>query len=198
MTGVVVIDHGAGNYASVAYAIDRLGVACTHTSDPARIREASHVILPGVGAAGAAMRHLADSGLAALLPTLTQPVLGICLGMQILHEASAEDDTECLRILPGRAERLSTGPGLRRPHMGWNTIDVLPGNSPLLDGLDAHTYVYFVHSYAVPLGPGAVASATYGTTFTAVETWRNFHGVQFHPERSGPAGARLLANFLSL
>ena len=197
MTDVVVIDHGAGNYASIAHALRRLGHACTRSADAARIAAASHVILPGVGAAGDAMRHLDAGGLTTLIPGLRQPVLGICLGMQLLHEASAENDVGCLGILPGRAERLPAGPGLRTPHMGWNTLAVRTG-CPLTAGLDAGAYVYFVHSYAVAPGPSTVAVADYGVTFSALVSRGNFHGAQFHPERSGVHGSRLLANFLAL
>ena len=197
MSDVVVIDHGAGNFASIAFALARLGVACVRSADPQRIERASHVILPGVGAAGSAMQHLRASRINRLLPALTQPVLGICLGMQLLHETSAEDDTACLGILPGRATRLPGGPGLRSPHMGWNTLRVTTP-SPLTAGLEPAEYVYFVHSYAVAPGPACVAQATYGATFSALVSHRNFHGAQFHPERSGRTGARVLANFLGL
>ena len=197
MSGVVVIDHGAGNYASVAYALARLGVDCERSADPRRVRQASHVILPGVGAAGSAMRHLRASGVSDVLPGLTQPVLGICLGMQLLHDTSEEDGTSCLGIVPGRATRLPGGDGLRSPHMGWNTLCVT-GVSPLTAGLDPTEFVYFVHSYAVAPGPDCIAQTTYGATFSALVSRRNFHGAQFHPERSGKAGARVLANFLAL
>jgi glutamine amidotransferase len=155
------------------------------------------VILPGVGAARDAMRRLADTGLDRLIPTLTQPVLGICLGMQLLYAASAEGDTDCLGILQGAAARLVAAPGRAVPHMGWNQLEPVCA-SPLLAGIGAGDYAYFVHSYALPPGPDTVATCDYGGAFTAIVSRGNFHGAQFHPERSAATGARLLANFLAL
>lgn len=197
MTEVVIIDNGGGNVASVRYALERLGCVAPVTQDPGRVRAAGRVILPGVGAARDAMQRLAAAGLDRLIPTLTQPVLGICLGMQLLYAASAEGDTDCLGILPGRAARLAAAPGRAVPHMGWNQLEpVRP--SPLLAGIAAGDYAYFVHSYALPPGPDTVATCDYGGPFTAVVSRGNFHGTQFHPERSAQTGARLLANFIAL
>jgi glutamine amidotransferase len=197
VTEVVIIDNGGGNVASVRYALERLGCATLLTSDPSRVQAARRVILPGVGAARDAMRRLAATGLDRLVPALTQPVLGICLGMQLLYAGSAEGDTDCLGILPGRALRLREAPGRAVPHMGWNQLGALRP-SPLLAGIAAGDYAYFVHSYALPPGPDTVATCDYGGPFTAVVSRGNFHGTQFHPERSARTGARLLANFVAL
>jgi len=197
VSDVAIIDNGGGNVASVRYALGRLGVEAAVTTDPALIRGARRVILPGVGAAADAMQRLRAAGLDALVPTLRQPVLGICLGMQLLFESSAEGDTNCLGVIPGRVSRLAGGPGLRVPHMGWTRL--LPvQESPLLAGIGADGYAYFVHSFAAPVGPATVASADHGGPFTAIVSHGNFHGAQCHPERSGATGARLLRNFLEL
>ena len=197
MSEVVIIDNGGGNVASVRYAFERLGCATQVSNDAARVQAAGRVILPGVGAARDAMRRLTAAGLDRLIPTLTQPVLGICLGMQLLYTTSAEGDTDCLGILPGRAARLAEAPGRAVPHMGWNQLQpVRP--SPLLAGIAAGDYAYFVNSYALPPGADTVATCDYGGPFTAIVSRGNFHGTQFHPERSAGTGARLLANFVAL
>ncbi len=193
----MLIENGGGNVASVRFALDRLGVRTELTHDPERIRRATHVILPGVGAARDAMQRLHATGLDTLVPTLTQPVLGICLGMQLLFESSAEGETPCLGILPGRAERFADAPERPVPHMGWNQLE-LRAASPLLAGIADGEYAYFVHSYALPVGEHTVAACTYGVPFSAVVRRGNFHGAQFHPERSSTTGARLLRNFLDL
>jgi glutamine amidotransferase len=197
VSGLVIIDNGGGNVASVRYALARLGVTAVLSADPAIVRAASRVILPGVGAAGDAMRRLSAAGLDRLIPTLTQPVLGICLGMQLLFESSAEGDTRCLGILRGRAERFAERTGLPVPHMGWNRLEPTRG-SPLLAGIAPGEYAYFVHSYALPPSEDSVALCDYGAPFTAIASRGNFHGAQCHPERSAATGARLLANFLAL
>ena len=196
MSPVAVVDGGGANIASLMFALERLGHQGVLTTDPATIRQAPRVILPGVGAARAAMERLAAHGLDALLPALTQPVLGICLGLQLLFEGSEEDDTRCLGIIPGTVRRLPASPELPVPHMGWNQLTVTR-RVPLLAGLDDGTHFYFVHSYAADPGPATVATTDYGRPFTAVLAHRNFQACQFHPERSGPAGARILANFLA-
>ena len=197
MTTVAIIDNGGGNVASVRFALDRLGARSVLTRDAAEILAAPRVILPGVGAAPEGMRRLAAAGLDRLIPTLRQPLLGICLGMQLLCEGSEEGPTTCLGVFKGTAARLSPGNNRPVPHMGWNQVDVLRP-SPLLAGLSSGDYAYFVHSYALPLGAEAVAATDYGGAFAAVVSHGNFHGVQWHPERSAATGARLLANFLSL
>jgi imidazole glycerol-phosphate synthase subunit HisH len=194
---VVLVDAGGSNIGSVQAALQRLGVAAEMSSNAERIRRASHVVLPGVGAAKPGMQRLRNSGLDAVIPKLGQPVLGVCLGMQLLFESSEESDTRCLGVIPGRVARFSEAESGRVPHMGWNSLQRL-GDSPLLNGIEDGDCAYFVHSYAVPLGLATVASCTYGRVFSAVVSWRNFHGAQFHPERSAAVGARLLSNFLEM
>jgi glutamine amidotransferase len=194
---IVIVANGGANIASLQFALERLGSASEVSADAARIRAATHVILPGVGAAADAMTRLRNSGLDALIPTLTQPVLGICLGMQLLHEASAEGATRCLGIIPGAASRFVEAPGRPVPHMGWNTLTV-ERSCPLLSGVGGTDYAYFVHSYALPVSEATVASCRYGASFSACVAWRNFYGAQFHPERSAGVGARLLRNFLQI
>jgi imidazole glycerol-phosphate synthase subunit HisH len=194
---IVIVLGGGANIASLKFALERLGLAAEVSSDPLRIRRASHVILPGVGAAPDAMQRLRSSGLDTLIPSLTQPVLGICLGMQLLHESSAEGPVRCLGVIPGEAVRLAGAPGRPVPHMGWNTLD-MEQPSPLLEGLGTRDHAYFVHSYAVPQSAATIASCRYGAAFGACVAWRNFYGVQFHPERSAAVGARLLRNFVGL
>lgn len=193
---VAIVDGGGANIASLQFALARLGVAGELTVDPAVIRSATHVILPGVGAARSAMERLRQRGLADLIPRLTQPVLGICLGLQLLFESSEEDDTECLGILQGAVRRFTPAPGRPVPHMGWN--QVMPvGSSPLLADVPDNSYFYFVHSYAAETGPTTTGRTDYGWPFSAVVESRNFLATQFHPERSGPLGARVLGNFLA-
>jgi imidazole glycerol-phosphate synthase subunit HisH len=194
---IVIVACGGANIASLQFALERLEAPAEMSSDPNRIRHASHVILPGVGAAPDAMTRLRASGLDTLVPALTQPVLGICLGMQLLHEFSAEGPARCLGVIPGSTVRLVDVPGRPVPHMGWNTIDI-ERPSALLEGLGPHDHAYFVHSYAVPPSDATLASCRYGTAFSACVAWRNFYGVQFHPERSAAAGARVLRNFVGL
>ena len=197
MTDVAIIANGGANIASLRFALDRLGVSSQLTSDADELRRAPRVILPGVGAAADAMERLHSLGLAAVIPTLTQPVLGICLGMQLLFAGSEEGDTECLGILPARVTRFPDRQGFPVPHMGWNQIEPR-ADSPLTRGLGDDAYVYFVHSYAAPVGPWTEAVTDYGGEFSAIVRHANFHGAQFHPERSSRAGQRLLANFLAL
>ncbi|MBL0029407.1 MAG: imidazole glycerol phosphate synthase subunit HisH [Rhodanobacteraceae bacterium] len=192
-----MLDSGGTNLGSVQYAFERLGVRAELSRDVDRIRRASHVVLPGVGAAAPGMQRLREAGLDRLIPTLTQPVLGVCLGMQLLFDASAEGDTTCLGILRGKLSRFDGARCGRVPHMGWNRVDTIKP-SPLLAGLERDAFAYFVHSYAAPVTAATVASCDYGGAFAAVVSERNFHGAQFHPERSAAVGARLLANFLEL
>lgn len=193
---VAIIDGGGANIASLHFALERLGRDSVLTTDAATIRAADHVILPGVGAARAAMDRLRSSGLDRLIPALTQPVLGICLGMQLLFEASEEDDTPCLGIIPGTARRFESAADRPVPHMGWNQLE-RTAESALIAEVPDGAYCYFVHSYALPVGPATVAQATYGWPFSAVVAQGNFLATQFHPERSGEIGARILGNFLN-
>ena len=194
---VVLVEAGGTNIGSLRYALARLGVEAQLTADAGRIRAASHVILPGVGAAGPGMSQLRETGLVEVLRSLTQPVLGVCLGMQLLFERSQEGDTECLGLLPGTVSRLQERDGLRVPHMGWNRLQSR-AHDPLLAGLDDPAFAYFVHSYAAPVGAYTLASADHGGAFSAVVRRGNICGMQFHPERSGAVGACLLQNFLNL
>lgn len=193
---VAIIDGGGANIASLQFALKRLGVEGQLTADAAVIRAASHVILPGVGAARAAMDRLRQNGLDAVIPGLTQPVLGICLGLQLLFERSEEDDTGCLGLLKGTVRRFTAAPGRPVPHMGWNQVTPVR-TSALFAGIADSSYFYFVHSYAAEVGPATVGRSDYGWPFSAVVESRNFLATQFHPERSGVLGARVLGNFLS-
>ena len=195
MSTAVIIDSGGANIASLRVALSRLGTDSVVTTDHGVIQRAPRVFLPGVGSAHDAMSRLRIAGLDQLIPTLKQPLLGICLGMQILFDRSEEGPATTLGAIPGNVDKLHSAPGLPVPHMGWNQL-VQTKADPLLDGVSALDYVYFVHSYAVPAGSFTVASTDYGSNFTAVARRENFCGTQFHPERSGVVGARILANFL--
>lgn len=194
---LAIIDSGGANIGSVRYALQRLGAESVFTADPDVIRRAERVILPGVGAAAAAMTQLRAHDLVSCIRGLTQPVLGICLGMQLLFESSSEGDVDCLGLVPGRLERFEEKPGLRVPHMGWNHADIVR-EDPLLEGLDHEPWFYFVHSYYAPIGPATLASCQHGVAFSAIVQQANFRGAQFHPERSAGQGARILKNFLEL
>jgi glutamine amidotransferase len=194
---LAIIDSGGANIGSVMHALKRLGAEPVFTADADTIRSAERVLLPGVGAAGAAMARLRELGLVQCIRELQQPVLGICLGMQLLFEKSAEDDTPCLGIIPGVLKKLQPSEGIRVPHMGWNTTTVSK-TDPLLAGLPEKPWFYFVHSYCAPIGPATVATCLHGEPFSAIVRRGNFCGAQFHPERSARSGARLLANFLEL
>jgi glutamine amidotransferase len=195
---VVLLDSGGANLGSVQAAFSRLGVEAPVTSDWNSIRDATHVVLPGVGAAAVCMAKLRENGLNKLIPRLTQPLIGICVGMQLLFERSEESDTECLGLLQGDVRLLPASPGIRVPHMGWNRLEASPGTAhPLMAGLDQAS-VYFVHSYAAAPSPDTIAATTHGIPMGAVAAKGSVMGAQFHPERSSAAGARLLLNFLSL
>jgi glutamine amidotransferase len=194
---LVIVDTGCANITSVFCALQRLGAEVQISADPAVISAAEKVIIPGVGTAKQAMANIDAKGLRSTLQQLTQPVLGICLGMQLLTEHSAEGDVACLGLIPGQVAPLEAK-GLRLPHMGWNTLQVESSTHPLLQGVTVADYVYFVHSFAVQPSNYMLASCDYGSLFAAVIGRRNFLGMQFHPERSGKVGARLLQNFLQL
>jgi glutamine amidotransferase len=197
---LAIIDSGGANISSVMHALRRLGAEPVFTRDADAIRTAQRVILPGVGAAGAAMRRLRELGLVECIRALQQPVLGICLGMQLLFEKSAEsqageDGVACLGIMPGTLEKLQPSPGVRVPHMGWNTTTATR-DSKLLLGLPDHPWFYFVHSYRAPVDANTLATCDHGETFAAMVQKDNFYGAQFHPERSASHGAKLLSNFM--
>ena len=194
---LAIIDSGGANIGSVMHALKRLGAEPVFTADAATIRAADRVLLPGVGAAGAAMSRLGELGLVQCIRELQQPVLGICLGMQLLFEKSDEDDTQCLGIIPGTLQKMKPSEGIRVPHMGWNTTTAVSSDA-LLAGLSEQPWFYFVHSYCAPIGPGTLATCLHGESFSAIVRQGNFCGAQFHPERSARSGARLLANFLEL
>jgi imidazole glycerol-phosphate synthase subunit HisH len=194
---VVIIASGGANIASLQFALERLGARSLVSADLRQISSATHVILPGVGAAADAMSRLREKNLDTLIPSLQQPVLGICLGMQLLFEASEEGPAHCLGIIPGHASRFAAAAGRPVPHMGWNTLKIERPNA-LLEGVQQGDYAYFVHSYALATGTATIASCDYGDPFSACVHWRNFYGAQFHPERSAKVGARLLRNFLEL
>jgi glutamine amidotransferase len=192
---VALIDAGGANLGSVRYALERLGIEPDIVVDADGLDRADRIILPGVGAAAPAMAALRAHGLDQALRAATVPVLGICLGMQLLYEASDEGDTACLGVLRGRVRALPQAPGIRVPHMGWNAlIDVAA--MPLLEGIGAGASVYFVHGYAAPVTGDTVAAARHGDRFCAVARRGLYCGVQFHPERSAATGARLLENFI--
>lgn len=195
-----IIDYDTGNLRSVAEALRRAGAEFTVTADPATLLRAERVILPGVGEASSAMARLREKGLDTLVPALTCPVLGICIGMQLMCLSSEEGDTRCMGIFPARVRRLPAaapdGGRIKVPHVGWDTLSGL--RSPLFDGLDEGAYVYYVHSFAAEPCAETVAMTDYGGPFSAALACGNFFGVQFHPEKSGETGARILRNFLNM
>ena len=197
---IAIVDTGGANIASVVNAFYRLGLSAKLTDDATLIREASHVILPGVGAAEDSMNRLNAKGLVEVIRSLTQPVLGICLGMQLLFEKSEEGNVDCLGIFPGTVSAML--PNAKReitiPHMGWNELRIENSQHPLVQSLPAPSYVYFVHSYCAPMGDWVAATANHGVEVPAIVSKNNFMGTQFHPERSGTVGAQILRNFLSL
>ena len=195
MSQLALIDAGGANLGSVRYALERLGVEARLVRDAAGLEGVDRVILPGVGAAPVAMARLREQGLVEPLRQIQVPLLGICLGMQLLYERSEEGDVECLGLLPGVVRRMHPALGIRIPHMGWNRLLTLRP-SPLLRGLEERPYAYFVHGYAAPVTADTVAACDHGGLFTAVVQRGRHAGAQFHPERSADAGARILRNFL--
>ena len=222
---IAVVDYDTGNLRSVADALRRAGAEFTLTAAPAVLRAADRVILPGVGEASSAMAKLRERGLGSVIPALTCPVLGICIGMQLMCLSSEEGDAECLGIFPTRVRRLDADPEfasvcgghpelpdadsrtaapegtpaasrLKVPHVGWNTVTAL--RTPLFSGLPEASYVYYVHSYAADLCTATAATTEYGRPFSAALVHDNFYGTQFHPEKSGAAGAAIIRNFLTL
>lgn len=195
--GVAVVKLGVGNTASVMFALERAGADAVLTDDAVRISEAERVILPGVGAAGRAMELMRAKNLTATLKAFPRPLLGICLGQQLLYESSEESGAAALGVLAGRVTRLPASRANPSPHMGWTKLR-REREHPLFEGVADWAYAYFVHSYVCPLGAETIASADYGVRFGAAVAQGNFFGCQFHPERSGETGARILQNFLRL
>ena len=181
---IAIIDGGGANIASLTFALQRLGIRAQLTTDKATIMAADKVILPGVGAAADAMTKLQKADLCSVIRELKQPVLCICLGMQLLFDASEEDSATCLGVIPGHAKRFASAPERPVPHMGWNKV-AQRGNSPIFAGIANGAHFYFVHSYALPVGPDTIGITDYGGEFTAVVEHNNFVAAQFHPERSG-------------
>ncbi len=204
MTGqkVVIIDTGCANVSSVKFAIERLGYDVTISKDPAVVLGADKLFLPGVGTASEAMKNLEERDLIELVKKVEKPLLGICLGMQLLGKLSqekgqkADEIVECLGLCDGEVRLLQTG-DLPLPHMGWNTVSANPGH-PLFKDIEEGEYFYFVHSFAMPVGDYTIAQCDYGNPFSAAVQTGNYYGVQFHPERSSKAGSKLIQNFLEL
>lgn len=197
---IAVVDYATGNLRSVADALRRAGAEFTLTADPALLGRADKVILPGVGEASSAMAKLRERGLDTVIPTLTRPVLGICIGMQLMCLSSEEGGAQCMGIFPARVRRFPAeapdGGRLKVPHVGWNTIAAL--RTPLFEGIDEDTYVYYIHSFAAETCEATAAVTRYGRPFSAALARGNFFGTQFHPEKSGAAGSRIIRNFLNL
>jgi len=191
---IAVINYNAGNIRSVLFALERLGIHANLTNDHAEIRAADKVIFPGVGEANTTMQHLRAQGLDEVIKSLTQPVLGICLGLQLLCEHSTENDTDCLGIIPQQVVRFQPTNGQKVPHMGWNSIQKLE-NGVFDESLEGE-YVYFVHSYYAEVGPHTTATTDYIVPFSSGLQKDNFYATQFHPEKSGSVGERILRNFL--
>lgn len=194
---IALIDSGGANIASVLHALERLGARGVLTGDPETIRTAERVILPGVGMAGDAMKRLSEKNLIPVIRALKQPVLGICLGMQLLFEHSEEGDADMLGLLPGTVRRFDEKTSGIVPHMGWNEV-AFQGDHPLVRDIPDRSHFYFVHSYFAPPGPYTIGICEYGKPFSAIVARDNFMGCQFHPERSGAMGAAILKNFLEI
>lgn len=195
---VVIIQYNAGNIRSVLFALQRIGVQAAVTDDPEKIRQAGHVIFPGVGEASSAMQYLKERELDTLIASLTQPVLGICLGMQLLCAYSAENDTPCLNVFDGvQVNRFAPADrSLKVPQTGWNTISGLQGE--IFRDVNEHSYCYFVHGYYAGIGPYTIARTDYGGMYSSALHKNNFYGMQFHPEKSAAAGEQILKNFLAI
>ncbi len=197
MSNVVIVDSGGANIASLLYAFERLNCKATLSADAATIQSADKVLLPGVGAAGDAMQRLRSNGLVDVIRNLTQPVLGICLGMQLLVERSEEEDVECLGIIPGVAGKLAVAENFTVPNMGWCETSISSDHAVLQD-IDDHSFFYYLHSYAIPASAHTIATAEHSRSFSAMIAKDNFVAAQFHPERSSTTGAQLLRNFVSM
>lgn len=194
MKDIAVIDYGGANTASVCFALERLGVKPILTTDKTVIESSERVIFPGVGAAASSMEKINTKNLATIIQNLTQPVLGICLGMQLLFQHSEEGDVDMLDIIAAQVKHFDALPNISVPHMGWNTVD-FEKDSPLLQNISNDAYFYFVHSYYAQTGDYTLASCDYANKFSAIVRHNNFYGCQFHPEKSGEAGEQILKNF---
>ena len=193
---VVIIKYNAGNIFSVDCALRRIGIRAAITDNHDEIRNAGRVIFPGVGEASTTMLYLKQRGLDAVISHLKQPVLGICIGMQLMCRFSEEGDTSCLGIFDEKVVRFVPAPGIKVPHTGWNSLQNM--RSRLFDGLPGHPFVYFVHSYYAATGAHTIATSSYPEPFSAALQYRNFFALQFHPEKSGWVGETILRNFISL
>ena len=193
---IAIVDYKMGNLRSVENALRRLGAEFVVTADADEIKRADRVLLPGVGNAAEAMDNLSKAGLVEVIRSLRRPVLGICVGMQVMCRHSEEGDINCLGIFDAHVKRFEPSPQVKVPHMGWNRIGNL--ESKLFKGIDGGEYVYFVHSYYPELCPDTIAITTHGKMFSAALKYENFYGTQFHPEKSGDVGERIIANFLKL
>ncbi len=194
---ITVIEIGCANTASVLWALERLGAEVRLSSDAAEIATAEKVVLPGVGAAGFAMARIRELGLFEAIRNVKVPLLGVCLGQQLLFERSTEGDVDCLGLIPGEVTRMAVDADMVVPHMGWNQLEVTR-DDPLTAGVKSGDFAYFVHSFVCPVNDFTLATCTYGQPFAAMVRKANVWGCQFHPERSSAAGARILQNFLSL
>ncbi len=194
---IAVVDGGGANFLSVTTALDKLKIDYQFTHDSDAINSATGVILPGVGSAKYAMEHLKKYGLVDVIRNLKTPLLGICLGMQLLYEYSTEGDVDCLGVISGAVNRFIPDTNLIVPHMGWNNLNI-EMDSPLIAGLGQDDNVYFVHSFYAPINDATLASCDYGHRFSAIVQNSNFYGMQFHPEKSGMLGERLLSNFFGI
>lgn len=192
---IAIIQYNAGNIQSVVYALNRLGIEPVVSDDIDTLQSADKIIFPGVGEAGSAMEYLKEKGLHKLIPSLKQPVLGICLGMQLLCSFSEENNTACLGVFDAEVKKISAQ-NLKVPQIGWNTI--APTKNPLFKNIDNPSYVYFVHSFYVPLNDYTIAKTSYGDEYSSAIAKGNFFGVQFHPEKSAAAGDQILKNFIKL
>lgn len=194
---ITIIDYGGSNLASIIYSLNRLGFSANISKDAETIMKSSHIILPGVTSAETAMKNLINLSLVDVIRSLTQPVLGICLGMQILFDHSEEGNIPCLQIIPGNVKALCSRENFTVPHMGWNVIKKL-NDEYIMKNIPDVSYVYYVHSFAAPIGLFTSAVTNHGNDFSASVQHRNFFGTQFHPERSGVIGSHILKNFLEL
>ncbi|MDD4490094.1 MAG: imidazole glycerol phosphate synthase subunit HisH [Paludibacter sp.] len=194
MSKTVIIKYNAGNIRSVLFALERIGIEAVVTDNQDEIRNADRIIFPGVGEASSAMRYLEERGMVELIMSLKQPVLGICLGMQLMCAFSEENDTKCLGIFDQQVLKFSNKPGFKVPQIGWNNISSL--KSPLFKGVDEDVFMYFVHGYYVEKCENAIATTNYIQPYSAAIQKDNFFAVQFHPEKSGDVGERILRNFI--